>query len=89
MVMEYFIDPQKKYVIPDDLSIVRFENKLLVISPNTANWMVFPSELHIDILKAFQQEKSIEETLSHYIGDEDAVQEVVTQLEAKRFCTNT
>lgn len=85
--MEYFIDPQKKYVIPDDLSIVRFENKLLVISPNTANWMVFPSELHIDILKAFQQEKSIEETLSHYIGDEDAVQEVVTQLEAKRFCT--
>jgi len=24
MVMEYFIDPQKKYVIPDDLSIVRF-----------------------------------------------------------------
>ena len=51
-------------------------------------WSFLPTRLiGWSFLKAFQQEKSIEETLSHYIGDEDAVQEVVTQLEAKRFCT--
>lgn len=84
----YYIDPNKVYSYPEEVSVVRHAGKILVIAPLTANWIVLNDESQ---LNAFYElgEKSISKVLNSRVYNVEDVREVVTQLEARRFCTKT
>ena len=38
MIKEITIDDKKIYSLPEELAVVQYEGKYIVISPQTANW---------------------------------------------------
>lgn len=84
---DFEIDIEKKYHLPEDISIVNYKDNILVISPSTANWIVLETPLHLDLLYFFQQGHSILEAFDNPAFDRLIINNVVTQLEARRFCS--
>ncbi|MBD5357826.1 MAG: hypothetical protein HDR88_12610 [Bacteroides sp.] len=82
---KYKIDINKQYIIPP-VSVVRHNGEILVISPKTANWIVLPSEVCLEIFESLKMKKSIQEILSLYPNYINEVKTVITQLEARHFC---
>ena len=80
---KYAIDIQKKYSMPAEISIQHISDSILIIAPETANWIVLSSSVELDVFNFLRQ---------HCIGDAickfdvDEVRKVVVQLEARRFC---
>lgn len=79
------IDINKNYIFPNEINVVKYAGKYLVIAPEYANWIVLDSEVHLLILDTFKQGHTILETLS-YSFDEEDVNFVVCQIEARQFC---
>ena len=76
------IDVEKIYDFPD--WIVRyFHNYVLVIAPETGNWLVFSEEVELKVFQDLANNHSIIDCLEKY--DEEIVLTVLTQVEAKQF----
>ena len=84
MKKEVYVDTKKKYCFPMGLKLVRYRDVILVISPDTANWIVLDN-LEQELFFQLLQTHSIEESLSLFEGKEINAKCVITQLEAKRF----
>lgn len=81
----YEIDLAKKYRFPDEINIVEYEGKFLVISPNTACWIVLESQEQIAVFDFLRCSHSIGSTLENELFSKRDVSYVVTQIEARRF----
>lgn len=78
------ISPSKKYCFPHPLKTVEFRGKTIVISPETANWIVLENKEQVDFY-CLLQSKTIEEALELFQGNRENAEWVVIQLEARRF----
>ena len=80
------LDPQRIYCMPKLVSIEKIDNQYLVISPDTANWILAENENQLEIYNKLSSGKSVIEVLQNYpqekIGD---VIHILTELEAKKF----
>ncbi len=81
----YEINVNKKYNIPKDIKVVKYQDKYIVIAPEFANWIVLNTEVQVAIFNFFRQNKTIQDALEFSFINED-VNYVVTQLEARKFC---
>lgn len=81
------IDINKRYIFPEDTKVVFHKEKILVITPSTANWIVLESQKQLEILYSLKAGASIAEVIRDHDLDEQNVAFVVTQLEAKRLCS--
>lgn len=84
MNIEKEVSPNKKYVFPKNIAIVEFKGKHIVISVDTACWIILENKFQLDFFILLQQ-YSIKDALSRFDGDEDDAQWVVAQIEARRF----
>ena len=86
MIMEKskHIDIKKKYEIPTNISIVRYKKYIIVISVDTANWIVLQNDEQLTFFELLKN-NTIQQALNiSGVSQKNAV-EVVTQLEAKKF----
>ena len=86
MIMEKskHIDINKKYEIPTNISIVRYKKYIIVISVDTANWIVLQNDDQLTFFELLKN-NTIQQALNiSGVSQKNAV-EVVTQLEAKKF----
>ena len=83
----YEIDPKKKYNIPKDISIINYKDKILVIASSTANWIVLESVSQLEVFYYLKKNHTINEALANVQFNECDVTFVVTQIEARKFCT--
>ena len=90
------IDVEKKYKIPEKLAEIKIDDKILIISIESSNWIVLNSEnekVIFDKLKKHSIEEVIEFINDQSINQDELIN-VLTQLEAKEFesldvtCTN-
>ena len=78
------IDPNKKYSFPTNISIVRYDSKIIVIAVDTGNWIVLENEKQLEFFNLLK-ENTLEKSLALFSGEQgDAVQTVI-QLEARQF----
>lgn len=84
--MKKYLNPDTTYSLPSELKVVEHRNQFLVIAPMTASWIVLPSEKHIEILREFSNGLSIADLTNRFPAHQEELREVVTQLEARRFC---
>ena len=42
------VDPCHRFIFPSNIVKVDYKGKILVISPNTANWIVLENDLQFD-----------------------------------------
>lgn len=82
---KYHIDSGKIYDFPDNISIVNHKEKILIIAPEEANWVVLESTRQQYVFNLFQSGLSIEEVLKTSSIDSSDVNFVVTQIEARKF----
>jgi len=78
------IDLDKKYVFPQRLSTVRYAGKILIISIETACWLMFDNEEQLRFFKLLG-EHTIQQAINVFKGSEADVVHVITEIEAKRF----
>lgn len=80
------LNPQKIYCMPKRVCIEKIDNQYLVISPDTANWILAENENQLEIYKELSSGKSVIEVLQGYpqeeVGD---VIHILTELEAKKI----
>ncbi len=77
--------PTTKYSFPKEISIVKFNSKIIVISVETGNWIILENEKQLDyfnLLKVYD----IDGALKNFDGQYSDAQNVVTQIEARNFC---
>ncbi len=87
--MEKTIDKHKRYSFPKDIRVIRHNNKIIVITPETSNWIVLESEHQLDMFN-FLCNNSLAESLEKFKGCEEDISFVVTQIEARHLeSTNT
>lgn len=84
---KYEIDIKKKYIMPADLRVVHYKNKILVIAPKFANWIVIDNPQQLSIFEYLRSGHSIGETLSVEAYSNKDVSSVVTQIEARQLCS--
>lgn len=80
------IDIYKRYCFPHSISIVQHNDKIIVIAPDYANWIVLNSVEQLSILDFLKQGNTIHETLEQSFPQED-VNFVICQLEGRQFCS--
>lgn len=78
------IDLDKKYSFPINLSTVRHQGKILVISVETACWLLFENEEQFKFFE-FLKENTIREAMDLFAGSHADVIHVITEIEAKHF----
>lgn len=83
---KYEIELNKVYQIPKEISIVNYDNKIIVIAPEFANWIILNSPSQLAIFEFLRKGHSIQDSLSNSLFDVHDVNYLVTQLEARKFC---
>ena len=78
------ISPNKRYSFPDNLSIVRRNGNILIISVETAKWIVLKNESQLSFFELLQI-MPLGEALERFEGHYNDAQYVVIQLEARHF----
>lgn len=78
------IDPNKHYLFPDEISIIRHKDHILVISVNTANWIILDNDDQLLFFNLLKRHK-LSEALEVFTGNISDAQKVVIQLEARDF----
>lgn len=73
--------------MPQNIKFVDYDNKIIVVAPAYANWIVLESPIQLEVFKCLKQGKTIKETLNLYGDNQNDVKHVVTQIEARKFCT--
>lgn len=83
------ISGEKIYVMPS-YKVVYYKKLILIISPQTANWIVLKNEVQLNIFKGLADKNTIAEVMNKFEENQKDVIEVLTQLEAKEFeCLET
>jgi len=83
---KYEIDTNKVYKIPTEIRVVEHKDKILVVAPEFANWIVLDSKKQLSIFEFFRDGKSIKEAISDSRFAITDVNYVVTQIEARKLC---
>lgn len=81
----YKIDLCKIYDFPEDIQIVRYNEKILVIAPEYACWIVLDSVDQLNVLNYFRFGYSIKESIDSGLFNYADINYVVTMIEARRF----
>lgn len=79
-----FIDYKKHYNFPELLTTIKYNGKIIVISPNTANWIVLDNEEQLDFFEELKND-TLEATLKNSQLNEEDIRNVIIQIEAKKF----
>lgn len=83
---ELSLDLQKQYKMPTVCSIVSVDNTFLVISRETANWLLLHNQAQLDIFKFLSEGHSIGELFETFAENAHAdIMTVLIELEAKHF----
>lgn len=85
MSVKRSVDPCHRFIFPSNIVKVDYKGKILVISPNTANWIVLENDLQFDFFKLLVQHQ-LDEALALYTGGIDNAKYTVTQIVARDFC---
>ena len=78
------IDISKKYYFPDQIDVIRYGGKILVVSINTANWIVLDNEKQLAFFLLLC-ENSIQRALELFDGSKEDYLAVLIQIEARCF----
>ncbi len=78
------INLDKKYSFPKRLEIVRYKGKILVISVETACWLMLENEEQLKLF-GLLKENTIRQAVDLFAGNEADVANVITEIEAKHF----
>lgn len=78
------INLKKKYFFPENIKIVSYNSRILIVSVETGNWIVLENESQLDFFNLLK-ENSLEKALQLFNGDKNNAVQVVMQLEARHF----
>lgn len=78
------IDIEKRYVFPSNLKIIEFKKKFLIISPNTATWIVLKNNNQLKFFELLRK-KTIKEAISLFDDELSEAQKVLIQIEARNL----
>lgn len=81
------IDLNKVYRFPDEVEIITYKDKFLAIAPLFANWIVIENNVQKEIFLQLQKGSSIGSIMEQFKYYFEDVNYIVTQLEAREFCT--
>lgn len=81
---KYKIDSQKIYSMPKNISIRQIDDAVLIIVPETANWIVLSSSVELEIFNFLRDGNTIMDSINRF--GYESTQNVIVQLEARRFC---
>lgn len=81
------IADDKKYLIPQSLRIVNYNRKIIVIAPDTANWIVMSNKKQLNFLFLLRSH-TLGEAKMMFKGKDEDINSVVVQLEARHFENN-
>ena len=83
-VVRKSIPLDKIFALPSKMVNIRYANKILVVSPETANWIVLQNEEQLSFLNLLRNNQ-LSEALQHFSGSHQNAQAVVTQIIARKF----
>lgn len=78
------VNLKKRYVFPDCLYEISYKGRTIVVSRETANWIVLENEDQVAFYKLLKK-YDIGESLNRFQGCVEDARSVVTQLEARHF----
>ena len=78
------IDLEKQYSFPENLKVIHRNESILIISRETANWIVLQNEFQLDFFELLKKYK-LKNAIGLFSGNSSDVQHVVIQIEARRF----
>lgn len=78
------IPATKKFSFPSPLVIVEYQKKVLVISRDTANWIVIQNKTQLEFFQLLEI-YALNEALLNFHGRLEDAKYVVTQIIARRF----
>lgn len=79
------ISPEYVFHLPNDLKEVSYDGKILIISPNTAKWIVLNNYDQLSFLHLLRNEITLQQALEVFDGSKDDARVVVTQLVARQL----
>lgn len=78
------VDIEKRYRFPDSIKVIRYKESIIIVSPETGNWIVLKNDNQLDFFESLKN-LTIKEAISGFSGSENDIREVITQIEAKQF----
>ena len=78
------IDLNKKYAFPKNIVVVHHKDKILVISIDTANWIVLDNEIQLKFFNLLRS-NTLGKAIELFDEDKNEAINVIIQLEAKSF----
>ena len=78
------ISKDTRFSLPENIKRIDYEGKILVVSPNTGNWLVLENEEQYTFLKLLESQ-DLCGALDKFDGEYDNAQYTVTQIVAKDF----
>lgn len=88
-MFELELDLQKIYCMPKVICVEKIDNQYLIISPETANWILAKNENQLKIYNELSSGKSINDVIQNYSQEDfNNVLYILTELEAKNFENN-
>lgn len=82
------IDDNKIYTFPEQIDTVTYKDKILVIAPQQANWIVLNNPVEVTLFNAIQKQ-SLKEVMAQYPNDLNSLRNVLIQVEARKFYDRT
>jgi radical SAM protein with 4Fe4S-binding SPASM domain len=80
------LDPQKVYHMPKSICIEKIDNQYLIISPDTANWILAENENQLEVYKELSSGKCVIDVIQNQPQEKiNDVIHILTELEAKKF----
>ena len=84
-MIEIELNIDKIYKMPENIFIENIDGKTLVISSNTANWLLLNNDCQYRIFQSLAKGNSISQIFEIFKNCKDDIFHVLTELEAKRF----
>lgn len=84
MIKGKIVDIDKRYTFPKEIAYVFYRGVYLVISVNTAKWLVLENSQQLEFFKTLEY-NTLASALSGTLCDRNDMVEVITQIEAKNF----
>ncbi len=83
--MQKELDPTKIYQMPNTISIKKIKENYLVISIDTANWLLLTNDKQLSMFNFLSDSYSVQELFNAFPDDLQDILSVLTELEAKKF----
>lgn len=77
------VDTNKKYCFPNNIREVKYNGKILIISVDTARWIVLENNRQLEFFHCLK-ECTIQEAIERF-GEDPSIKDVLIQIEAKQF----